>query len=138
MREIKKIIIEVIPHEEQRYETLGDYYFDDEGVLQIRISKMKENKHEMLVAVHELIEVLQTESNGVTEPAIVAFDKKFEERREPGNEDEPGDDPIAPYVKEHCIATAVERLMCALIGYSWKYYEEDCNSVGGSDAGKEA
>ena len=129
MREIKKIIIEVIPHAKQRYDTVGDYYFDVEGNLRIYVSKLKENKHEMLVAVHELTEVLQTENNGVTEPAIASFDIQFEKDRKPGNLDEPGDDPRAPYVKEHCIATAVERLMCALLGVNWQDYEVDQANV---------
>ena len=129
MRKIKNIIIEVIPHDWQRYETVGDYYFDDNGVLHVKVSEMEDNRHELLVAVHELVEVLQTEHNGVREEDIAVFDKEFESRRAEGNVDEPGDDPKAPYRIEHCIATSVERLLCALFGVDWKTYEEECNSL---------
>jgi predicted DNA-binding protein len=128
-RPIKKIVIEVIPHERQRYETVGDYYFDVEGTLRIFVSEMSDNRHEMLVGLHELAEVLQTEHNGVSEKAITKFDIAFEEARKEGNLDEPGDSPLAPYRKEHCVATAVERLMAALLNVNWKEYEDDCNSL---------
>ena len=53
----------------------------------------------------------------------------FEKARKKGNEDEPGDDPRAPYVVQHCIATGVERILAALLGVSWKRYEEAINRL---------
>jgi hypothetical protein len=128
MRLIKSIVIDIIPHARQRYETVGDYFFTD-GILHIRVSGMKDNKFELLVAIHELIEVMLTENDGVAEPDIAAFDKRFEEARVEGNLDEPGDDSGAPYKKQHCIATAVERMMCALLNVDWKEYERTVNEL---------
>ena len=45
-----------------------------------------------------------------------------------GNLDEPGDCPDAPYKRQHCVATGVERIMAAMLGVDWKAYEDDCNA----------
>lgn len=125
------IRIRVVPHESQRYATVGDWQILDEGrVLQIDVSKMPDNRHEMLVAVHELIEVLICRQNGVTQEAVDAFDIAFEDARISRDDlSEPGDDPTAPYAMEHCRATAVERALCADLGCSWKAYEDEVNAL---------
>lgn len=123
MLPIKRIYIEVIPHDEQRYKTCGDFFFDKYGDLHIKVSAMQDNRHELLVAVHELIEVLQTEHDGIAEHDIAAFDKDFEAKRVEGNTDEPGDDSKSIYKKQHCIATGIERIMAAVLGVDWKEYE---------------
>jgi hypothetical protein len=60
---------------------------------------------------------------------VDAFDKAFEAARTPDNEDEPGDEPTAPYVKEHCIATGIERIMAAELDVSWKDYEAELSKL---------
>lgn len=129
MRSIKRIIIEVIPHAKQLYETCGNYYFDTEGDLRICVSEMSDNRYEMLIAVHELTEVLQTEFLGIPEPDIAKFDIEFERKRLPGNLDEPGDDPDAPYKNSHCFSTGFERIMAALLNVDYKSYEKACNEL---------
>jgi len=124
-----KVTIETIPHGEHRYATVGDWFFDPDGNLTIRVSKLSDWRREMLIAVHELVEVLICKHRGISQESVDRFDKEFEATRHPDNEDEPGDDPAAPYVKEHCIATAVERLLCAELGVSWKEYEAELNSL---------
>jgi hypothetical protein len=126
MKPITHIDIQVIPHECQRYDTVGDY-FTEGKTLKIRVSELANNRMELLVVIHELIEVLLTEFRGISEKEISDFDIAFEEAREPGNFDEPGDDPEAPYRDEHCIATGVERLMASLLKVDWKAYEQSCN-----------
>jgi hypothetical protein len=133
MKQISKICLEVIPHKDQRYETVGDYYRDGDGNLVIKVSDLGDNKKELLVMVHELIEVILTEESGVSEESITKFDIEFEKNRKPGNLDEPGDDPDSPYRVQHAIATSVERMMCALIGVDWKQYEKTCNQIGDND-----
>lgn len=118
------ITIEVIPHESQRYPTAGDWYYDDKGNLIIRVSDMNSWKHEALIAVHELVEVLLCKNNGVSQQSVDKFDTEFEMHRHPDNDDEPGDHPDAPYVKEHCFATAVERMMAAAMGVTWSDYDK--------------
>lgn len=121
--------IQVLPHHNQRYDTVGDYYRDEYGELIVRVSDMGNDKLVWLVAIHELIEVLICEHDGVKEKDITKFDIAFEKARKPGNTDEPGDDEKAPYRKQHLIATAVEKLLCAELGVSWKAYDDAVNAL---------
>lgn len=123
-----KIIIETIPHREQRYPTVGDW-FQRGNVLHIRVSKMSDPRYEFLVALHELVEVYLCRHDGVTEKSVDRFDRTFERRRKKGNTDEPGDDPRAPYRRQHCVATGIERIAAALLGVSWKIYDAEVNSL---------
>lgn len=120
--------IEIIPHDQHRYPTVGDWFFEGDDLL-IRVSKLSDWKMEMLIAVHELFEVVLCKHDGVTQEATDQFDMEFEKKRSPENEDEPGDEPNAPYVKQHCIATGVERILAAELGVSWKEYEEELGKL---------
>jgi hypothetical protein len=126
---VKGIEIKFIPHNDQRYETVGDYWLDKSGIMQIRASAMGDIRYSWLVVIHEIVEIILCLWRGIPEPKIKAFDERFEVARAEGNEDEPGDDLKAPYQNEHCVATGVERLMCALLGVKWKHYEKECNSL---------
>jgi hypothetical protein len=123
------IIIETIPHLNQRYSTCGDWFRDKDGTLHIKVSQEVGQKEAMLIALHELVEVLLCEDRGVTQEQVDAFDMQFEKNREPGNEDEPGDSPFAPYKKEHFFATNIERLMAAEYGIDWNEYDEKIMSL---------
>jgi hypothetical protein len=124
-----KVIIETIPHKRQRYPTVGDYYKDKKGVWHIKISNTGSAITNRLVMCHELIEFILVDWKGVSEKEITDFDVSFEKKRKKGNNDEPGFDPQAPYKNEHALATAVELMMCAFMGISWKEYEEKINSL---------
>lgn len=124
-----KIVIETVPHKSQRYDTVGDWFRDPEGTLHIKVSEEIGDKAASLVALHELIEVLLCEDRGVTQIAVDKFDVEFEDEREPGNNDEPGDDPNAPYYKEHFFATSIERLMAAELNVDWKLYDDVINEL---------
>lgn len=124
-----RILIETIPHSQQRYPTCGDWTFDKRGNLTIRVSKLSTWKREMLVAVHELVEVLLCKSRGISQKSVDAFDKAFEANRPPGNYDEPGDDRNAPYRKEHFFATNIEALLSAELGVNFQDYEAELNSL---------
>ena len=130
---MKKIVIEVIPHKEQRYNSSGDWFYDDKNVLQIRVSQMGDWKKEMLVAIHEFSEVILCEAKGITQEEVDDFDFDYEDQRAKGNErcqGEPGDAPKSPYGHQHCFATSIERMMCAALGISWDSYEKTVNEVG--------
>lgn len=124
-----RINIESIPNEEMRYITCGDYWVDDDGIWQIRVSESGDWRYNFLVAIHELAEQALVINRGISEPEITEFDKRYEENRPEGNNDEPGDDPKSPYYEEHCIATAIERIMCAELGLNWKEYDDLLNSL---------
>jgi hypothetical protein len=126
-----KIVVETIPHGAQRYPTVGDYWEDPDGVMQIRVSEMEDWRYVILVAVHELAEMMLTRWRGISEEAIGEFDMEFEKKRELGLAvGEPGDDPRAPYRREHFFATSIERLLAAELGVDWAEYETHVDSLG--------
>lgn len=124
-----RIVVETIPHDKQLYPTAGDWRFDSNGDLLIRVSQLSDWRREALIAVHELVEVLICKHKGVTTEEVDKFDMAFEKNRAEDNDDEPGDDPKAPYVHQHCIATGVERILAAELGVSWKEYEDELNAL---------
>lgn len=119
---IKDITIRTIPHSEQRYETVGDWFFDDGG-LQIRVSDTGSWRSNMAVAVHELIEVLGCQSAGITQEEVDQFDMGH-----PGL-DEPGDDPAAPYHRQHTTASDCERMVVMMLDLEWEAHEENVDKV---------
>jgi DNA polymerase elongation subunit (family B) len=56
------------------------------------------------------------------------FDKAYEARRKRDDDSEPGDDPKAPYYRQHQIATAVERLLAVELGVDWGAYDREVSS----------
>lgn len=122
-----KIIIETIPHETHRYSTVGDWFYDPEGNLIIRVSQLSDWRREMLVAVHELVEVLLCKHDGVTQQEVDKFDTGFSFADHP--DEEPGDSSDAPYKKQHCVATGVERILAAHFGVDWKEYEAELGDL---------
>lgn len=127
------VSIKVIPHKEHRYPTVGDWWFDaSKSTIEIRVSDMNNWRYEMLVAVHELIEVLICKHKGITTKQVDKFDMQFEKERAQGKHPdyaEPGDQPKAPYRDQHCIATGVERILAACLGVCWEHYAQAIESL---------
>lgn len=123
-----KVTIKVIPHTSQRYETCGDWQFTDDGLL-ITVSKLGNLYEEMCVAVHELCEVLMCMKKGISQLEVDKFDKAFEKKRKSGDTSEPGDDPLAPYNRQHIVATVIERILAHELEIDWKEYEEAVNNL---------
>ncbi len=125
------IHIESIPHDKQRYPTVGDYWQESDGVDHVRVSELQDWRYQALVAVHELVEMILAKHRGISEEAISAFDVAFEHDRELGKVlGEPGDDPRAPYRREHFFATNVERLLAAELEVDWGAYETLVDGLG--------
>ena len=89
------------------------------GDLLISVSKMSDPRYETLVAAHELIEAMLCRQAGISERAVDAFDRHYEAHRKAGDQSEPGDDPRAPYHRQHVAATKIERELAALLGVVW-------------------
>lgn len=123
------ICIKTIPHDQQRYETVGDWYYGADGSWQFRVSQMSNWRYEVLVAIHELVECALCRHAGIAQVEVDEFDKAFEARRQEGNTDEPGDALDAPYRLQHGIATGVERIVAMLMGVSWSAYDAEINSL---------
>jgi hypothetical protein len=104
-----------VPSSEQRYDTLGDWYFDAAGDLIIKVSndvpEMPTDDHQNLIALHELVEVLLCRKRLITQKQVDDFDFAAEDC-----EGEPGDLPDAPYRKEHRFAMMIEHLMAHELG----------------------
>jgi len=114
-----EINIKSIPKEESRYDTCGDYWYDENGILQVRVLEMGKREM-MLIVFHELVEQFLTDERGITEPEIMKFDLDYEKNRQKDdNDSEPGDDPNAPYRKEHRFAENIERIIAHEIGFNW-------------------
>jgi len=120
-----RINVEFIPPLEQRYSTCGDYWIDKNGDWQIRVSQMDDARSMMAVAQHEQFEMAQVVQYGIPMEKIDKFDIEFENKRMPGDEREPGDDPKAPYFEMHKQATAVELIYVLASGMTWAEHEQN-------------
>lgn len=139
----RTIVVATIEHDKQRYPTAGDWFWlarearnaqewgeqDDQPTLVVRISDTGSWRYNALLAVHELIEALLCANDGVTQEQVDDFDQRFEKLRATMTPlmaellGEPGDHRDAPYRKQHCYATAVERMLCAAMGIDWVEYD---------------
>lgn len=127
-----RILIETIPHDRQRYPTVGDYRYMEDGTLYITVSDMGNEMYESLVAIHELIEERLTKKRGLSEQEIMDFDLYYEKRREQGlvpEGSEPGFDSNSPYLREHTLATSIEMMICAHAGINWIDYDNAVNEL---------
>ena len=113
---MKNINIRFIDDADQRYNTVGDYWITPDA-LEIRISKMCDDRHAQLILLHELIEFLLVLQRNISVDAVDNFDMDYLE------DDEPGDDPIAPYHKEHVFASAIEKQCAKEMGVDWDDYD---------------
>lgn len=113
------IDVRFIPHKDQRYDTVGDYFFTDKirDLLQVRISKHKNWRYSWLVLIHELTEILLVLDQKIPFEKIDEFD--FRSKAE-----DPGSDPKAPYHGAHMFALKIEKQICEKLGISWENYEK--------------
>jgi hypothetical protein len=124
------ITIADIPHDQQRYETVGDWQWNDKGNLLITISNMNDWKYNFLVAFHEQIEVMLCKAKGISQESVDNFDMEYEARRSPEDTtSEPGDSELAPYHNEHVFATKLEQEMAKDLGVNWEEYEKAIYSL---------
>lgn len=122
-RALKRIILEAVPQHCMRppYDQLpgcGDWrVVDDE--LHIAVAAETMDDEAFLIALHEMIEAKLCLKHGVDQAAVDRFDEKFEVERNlrlHSDDAEPGDDPRAPYRKEHRAAMLVEHLTAQFLG----------------------
>jgi hypothetical protein len=117
-----------IPFKEMRYKTLGDYWIDDQGDLQLRVAEFKDKRVEFLIILHELTELMLVLNRGISIESIDKFDIQFEKDRSEGlhsPNEEPGDHISSPYKKEHFFATNIERLMAEQLDFDWVNWDEE-------------
>lgn len=117
---INSVQIEVIEHKAQRYPTVGDWQIMSDLLL-ISVSDTGNWVFNMAIGLHELVEALLCIKRGIKEKDVSRFDIEFEKR---GMDEEPGDQPDAPYHIEHGFATGIEHLLVSACGLNWKEYGE--------------
>jgi hypothetical protein len=122
-------VIETIPHDQQRYDTVGDWYLGADATWHIKVSAMDDWRHEALVAIHELAEMAMCLQDGVSQSVVDDFDKAFEEHRPAGSTAEPGDCVDAPYAVQHGIASGIERAVATVLGVDWNVYNDEVNAL---------
>ncbi len=114
----------VIPEVEQRREVNGaDWFWDAAGDLQVRVSPLSDWRYEVLLQIHELVEAVLCSHDGVPQSAVDAFDIEYDKTHT--FDVNAGDDPACPYLKQHCVATAVERILAAHMGVCWETYDKE-------------
>lgn len=106
-----RIILETCPPAKMRYDTVGDWFVNEDGDLVIRSIHEVTDDNGFLIALHELVEVMLCRKAGVTQQQVDDFDMAFE------GKGEPGDHPAAPYRAQHRKAMLVEHMMANFLGH---------------------
>lgn len=109
MKKINAIHIDFVNADQQRYDTIGDYYIKNK-TLYIKITKFRNKLIEFSILVHEIIEALLVVARGISIDKIDEFDMSFTGKGEPGDEKD------CPYKKEHKFATKIETMMDKELG----------------------
>lgn len=117
--------LQVISHDAQRYDTVGDY-FSVGGIVNFRVSDLGDPRMEMAVFLHELIEYTLCMDRGISIEEIDLFDFAYQ------GEGEPGNNPRCPYRREHQFAEAMERLFVGELGIDWAVYCAAIDKLNGS------
>jgi len=131
------IHVRTIPHKEQRYDTVGDWLWDENptpgypnsGSMGISVSDLGDWRMEACVAIHELVEALLCRARGITQEQVDQWDQRMTgasmcDTPECERNTEPGDHPDCPYRDEHFAATTIERILARELGVDWLEYEE--------------
>lgn len=117
--------IEIRTSDNLRYASAGDY-FEEDGKIVIVVFDQGNDDHNLLIALHELLEQALCRKRGITNEQIDAFDFSYEEHRHPDDDtSEPGDDPACPYRREHRFAMIVEQMMALELGVDWNEYDKN-------------
>lgn len=128
-----QIEIKTVPQTAQRYVTVGDWFDVEkvylpklerpEPISMVVVSELGDSRYEFLIAVHEMIEMFLCKQRGISAGSVDQFDMNWK------GEGEPGDDPAAPYFREHQFALAVERMVAHELGVNWAEYEKRQHEV---------
>lgn len=101
----------------------ADWYWDSNGNLQVRVSPMSDWRREFLLQLHETVEAVFCRFNGITQAEVDAFDIEYDKTHT--FDVNAGDDPKAPYMREHCFATAIERIAAGVLQVNWQEYDKE-------------
>lgn len=120
---ICSVKIETVSPKAMRYRTVGDWFFTAPGCLTIQVADTGNWKYNLLVAVHELVEVILCKVKGISEKSVDKFDLAHQD------DEDPGTHPKAPYGAQHLTAMGIEMILAALMGVKWRVYEEALDAI---------
>jgi hypothetical protein len=112
------ISVEVIPHADQRYDTVGDWAFEADGTISINVSQVKNRDYESLIAIHEIIESILCRHAGITAAQVDEWDMSHKDSNDPGSLSG------CPYYMQHVHATIFEKHLAGLLNVKWGDYCE--------------
>ena len=122
------IDIQVIENSQHRPGISGaDWFYTKEGDLKVRVSKMSDWRYEVCLALHEVVEAILCKYNGIAYTVVDEFDRPYEEAKD--DVTNTGDITNCPYRKEHCLATAAERIVAAELDVPWKEYDDELSRI---------
>lgn len=120
-----------------RYCSVGDYHKHG-GIWSVDTADLRNKYYNFLIHLHELVELALVEKRGIKQTDIDRFDIQWEKDEASGKHEktypEAGDDPAAPYHKEHMFALKFEKEMCRELGFDWKAYNKIVDEVAGEVA----
>jgi hypothetical protein len=121
------ITIKVIPNSEMRQGVDGaDWYFTEQGDLEVRVAPLSDWRYEVLLGLHEAYEAVLCRHDGVTVQQVDEFDQDYDKNH--AADLNAGDEHNAPYRTQHCLATAAERIMAGHMGICWKDYDDELSA----------
>jgi hypothetical protein len=115
-----RILIEIIPHSEQRLGVPGDWFWEGD-TLHVKISDVEDWRYEFLYARHEMDEAVLCRNVGITTEEVDAHCLEYKDK--PGNPDSFSGYPGASYQTQHNDALAMEWIMSRALGISWQDYD---------------
>jgi hypothetical protein len=132
-----RISIEIIPHMDQRSGSTGEWWIDQDGSLQVRVSDLGNLDYVKLHVIHELFEAFaSTYNKNVALDVAEHFDARFvgkDKRELPAYFDEIGFHPDCPYHDEHVAATGVEMLLAPFLRVKWLDYDKRVRAIAAGD-----
>jgi hypothetical protein len=121
---IQAVEIRFVKPEKMRYDTVGDWQFNHEKlVIKVADPEYTPVMSVLLVALHELVEAILCDADGISQQAVDAWDKTH------ADDDDPGGNPAAPYHKQHMAAELIERLMAKFLGVSWHQHDKTVEHI---------
>jgi hypothetical protein len=109
----KSVFIQFLPPDKMRIpDQVGDWYEKD-GVIFISVDDRLDPVSGYAVALHELVEKLHCDADGVTEKMVDEWDIEHSDA------EEPGELPGAPYKKQHNRACEIEKDIVRSFKKAW-------------------
>jgi hypothetical protein len=101
-----------------RYSTCGDWQWLPDGSLVVSVPDYGgQNDSAFLVALHEMVEAWLCRRDNISEKDVSIWDMCNPDL------DEPGDDPNAPYFRQHKVAMDIEKKVCNAMHKDWREHE---------------